>query len=129
MPLPPALAARLAKRGLLKDASVAGYDPSQGKVVEPVQGHVQGFRIRSQGERPPGSGSGVPSYGYEGRNLAEPEEEVFAENYDEQVTNQSYELVRASAARASAPDQTSGTCIMIVFPGANSFGEWGFGSR
>jgi len=106
MPLPPALAARLAKRGLLKDASVAGYDPSQGKVVEPMQGHVQGFRGRSQAERAPGSGSGVPSYGYEGRNLAEPEEEVFAENYDEQVTNQSYEMVRASATRASAPDPT-----------------------
>lgn len=101
MPLPPALAARLAKRGLLKDASVAGYDPSLGKAVEPVQG----FRGRSQGGAP-GAGSGAPSYGYEGRNLAEPEEEVFAENYDEQVVNQSYEMVRASANKTSAPDPT-----------------------
>ena len=35
MPLPPALAARLAKRGILRDASVAGYDPQLGKALEP----------------------------------------------------------------------------------------------
>ena len=30
MPIPPALAARLAKRGLMKDASVQGFDPATG---------------------------------------------------------------------------------------------------
>ena len=35
MPLPPALAAKLAKRGLLKDASVAGYDPALGRATQP----------------------------------------------------------------------------------------------
>ena len=92
MPLPPALAARLAKRGLLKDASVAGYDPQLGKAVEQQQGRGRqgpGGRGRGGGGRGGigggGGGGGVPSYGYEGRNLMEPEEEVFAENYDEQV--------------------------------------------
>lgn len=59
MPLPPALAARLAKRGLLKDASVEGFDPAQGKVV--------------------------PNKGRESnnRNQYAPQEEVFAEDYDD----------------------------------------------
>ena len=89
MPLPPALAARLAKRGILRDASVAGYDPQLGKAVDNVQ----------QGRGRPGhvAGSGGGSaYGYEGRNLQEPEEEVFAENYDEHVVNQSYEKVKSA---------------------------------
>jgi len=94
MPLPAALAARLAKRGILKDASVAGYDPHLGKAVDPV--HIKG---RPGGGGHSGNGaSGVPSYGYEGRNLMEPEEEVFAENYDEHVVNQSYEKVKTATA-------------------------------
>ena len=72
MPLPPALAAKLAKRGLLKDASVQGYDPGTGKVLDQE-------RTKS-GKLVPRSGGGS-SYGYEGRNLGQ-EEEVFAESYD-----------------------------------------------
>ena len=33
MPIPPALAARLAKRGLMKDASVQGFDPATGRTT------------------------------------------------------------------------------------------------
>jgi len=85
MPLPPALAARLAKRGLLKDATVAGYDPVQGRVVEQERSFKGGKSYPKSGA---GGGSGnmrdvsKNSYGYEGRNLAQPEEEVFAESYD-----------------------------------------------
>jgi len=78
MPLPPALAARLAKRGILRDASVAGYDPHLGKALEPQPQKGRGGSS-SVGV---GGGGGVPSYGYEGRNLHQPEEEVFAESYD-----------------------------------------------
>jgi len=60
MPLPPALAARLAKRGLIKDAAVEGFDPAQGKVV---------------------ANKGRDSFN---RNQSShPQEEVFAEDYDE----------------------------------------------
>ena len=98
MPLPPALAARLAKRGLLKDASVAGYDPQLGKAVEQSHhGRGRGGGQHGGGQGGHGASSGVPSYGYEGRNLMEPEEEVFAESYDEQVVNQSYERVKSAA--------------------------------
>ena len=101
MPLPPALAARLAKRGILRDASVAGYDPQLGKAVDNVP---QG---RGRPGHVPGSGGGS-AYGYEGRNLQEPEEEVFAENYDEHVVNQSYEKVKTanSGALNNANDLT-----------------------
>ena len=100
MPLPPALAARLAKRGLLKDASVAGYDPQLGKAVEQTH-HSRGRGLGGNlggggGHGASSGGGGVPSYGYEGRNLMEPEEEVFAESYDEQVVNQSYERVKSA---------------------------------
>ena len=76
MPLPPALAQRLAKRGLLKDASVQGFDPVQGRAVE--QAFTKGGRAFNKG----GSGNmkeagGKSSYGYEGRNLGQGEEEVF----------------------------------------------------
>jgi len=94
MPLPPALAARLAKRGILKDASVAGYDPQLGKAVE--GGHTKGRPVAS----------GQPSYGYEGRNLQEPEEEVFAENYDEHVVNQGYERVKSAMSGGPICDPT-----------------------
>jgi len=57
MPLPPALAAKLAKRGLLKDSSVSGYDPQAGRVVD----------NKAQYEQPP----------------PQEEEEVFAEDYDD----------------------------------------------
>ena len=81
MPLPPALAQRLAKRGLLKDASVQGFDPVQGRAVE--QAFTKGGKAYNKG----GSGNmkeagGKSSYGYEGRNLGQGEEEVFAESYD-----------------------------------------------
>jgi len=56
MPLPPALAARLAKRGILKDASVEGFDPQLGKVAD--------------------------NRGWE-RKPVEEQEEVFAEDYDD----------------------------------------------
>eukprot|EP00092_Neocalanus_flemingeri_P001573 GFUD01001676.1.p1 GENE.GFUD01001676.1~~GFUD01001676.1.p1 ORF type:complete len:328 (-),score=128.60 GFUD01001676.1:57-1040(-) len=79
MPLPPALAARLAKRGILRDASVAGYDPQLGKALDP---QPQKGRGGVGGGGAGGRGDGVPSYGYEGRNLQQPEEEVFAESYD-----------------------------------------------
>jgi len=86
MPLPPALAARLAKRGLLKDASVQGYDPLQGKVVEQERNGKGGRNMPKTTTGGGGSGNmrdvGKSSYGYEGRNLAQPEEEVFAESYD-----------------------------------------------
>lgn len=59
MPLPPALAARLARRGLIKDAAVEGFDPAQGKVV---------------------SNKGRDSYN---RNQSSQQEEVFAEDYDD----------------------------------------------
>jgi len=81
MPLPPALASRLAKRGILKDASVAGYDPHLGKALEPQSAKGRGGN-NVTGSNNTGGGSGVPSYGYEGRNLTQPEEEVFAESYD-----------------------------------------------
>jgi len=82
MPLPPALAAKLARRGILRDASVAGFDPQLGKVVDqPTTGGNQ--RSNSGGQQ--GSGS---SYGYEGRN---PEEEVFAESYDDNAVTSSYD--------------------------------------
>jgi len=58
MPLPPALAARLAKRGLLKDSSVQGYDPQMGQVPD-----------NKNWDRKPS--------GYEDQ------EEVFAEDYDD----------------------------------------------
>ena len=112
MPLPPALAARLAKRGLLKDASVAGYDPQLGKAVEPVHGRGRNGLVQVGGHRGgSGGGGGVPSYGYEGRNLAEPEEEVFAENYDEHVVNQSYERVKSGHTTAAHdPTRFIGHC-------------------
>jgi len=103
MPLPPALAARLAKRGILKDASVAGYDPSLGKAVEPTHGHGRGRGVQ-QGHGAPGTGA--PAYGYEGRNLTEPEEEVFAENYDETIVNQSFERAKAGTGGAVVCDPT-----------------------
>jgi len=78
MPLPPALAAKLAKRGLLKDASVAGYDPALGRATQPQP--VKGRTIL--GSSGGGGDRGVPSYGYEGRNIHQ-EEEVFAESYDD----------------------------------------------
>lgn len=80
MPLPPALAARLAKRGILRDASVAGFDPQAGKVIDqPTTGNQRS-----------GSGGGS-SYGYEGRSITA-EEEVFAESYDDNaVTTPSYD--------------------------------------
>ena len=96
MPLPPALAARLAKRGILKDASVAGYDPQLGKAVD---GGPKGRPGNLQS-------SGQPSYGYEGRNLQEPEEEVFAENYDEHVVNQGYERVKSAMSGGPICDPT-----------------------
>lgn len=60
MPLPPALAARLAKRGILKDSTVEGFDPQLGRVAE----------------------KGRDSYGG-GRAAQEEQEEVFAEDYDD----------------------------------------------
>lgn len=86
MPLPAALAARLAKRGLLKDATVAGYDPLQGKVVEQER-TVKGGRAKSGAATANIREQGKSSYGYEGRNLAPPEEEVFAESYDTETGN------------------------------------------
>jgi len=88
MPLPPALAARLAKRGILRDASVAGYDPHLGKALEPQpQKGRGGGGGGGGGGGSSGHGGGVPSYGYEGRNLHQPEEEVFAESYDNENTD------------------------------------------
>ena len=110
MPLPPALAARLAKRGLLKDASVAGYDPQLGKAVEQQQqgrGRPGGAGGGARGARVGGGGS-VPSYGYEGRNLMEPEEEVFAENYDEQVVNNLYDKTRTGNTTTVDPSKFIG---------------------
>ena len=80
MPIPPALAARLAKRGLMKDASVQGFDPATGKVNEQEKSWKGGrsFPKSSDG----GAESNKSSYGYEGRNLGQEDEEVFAESYD-----------------------------------------------
>ena len=108
MPLPPALAARLAKRGILRDASVAGYDPQLGKAVETTQhqgrGRGAGPGPRGRGTSRKDGGGGVPSYGYEGRNLMEPEEEVFAENYDEHVVNT---VTRSGGQNANIPADPS----------------------
>lgn len=79
MPLPPALAARLAKRGLLKDATVAGYDPVQGKVLDQDKNFKRPLPKSGGGSGTAREGGNKSSYGYEGRNL---EEEVFAESYD-----------------------------------------------
>jgi len=69
MPLPPALAAKLARRGILKDASVEGYDPVQGRAVElQPEDRYKGKR-RSQKEQQ--------------QQPTQPEEEVFAESYDD----------------------------------------------
>lgn len=68
MPLPPALAAKLAKRGILKDASVEGYDPVQGRAVELLP--EDRYKGRKKWTNPPGQNK-------------EPEEEVFAESYDD----------------------------------------------
>lgn len=62
MPLPPALAARLAKRGLLKDSSVAGFDPQLGRVVD---------------------NKGRDSHHSHRDHQQEEQEEVFAEDYDD----------------------------------------------
>jgi len=75
MPLPAALAARLAQRGLLKDSTVQGFDPASGKVVQ------EEWKGGKKIVKPAGPG-GKSSYGYEGRNLGQGEEEVFAESYD-----------------------------------------------
>eukprot|EP00088_Acartia_fossae_P067710 TRINITY_DN8479_c0_g1_i1.p1 TRINITY_DN8479_c0_g1~~TRINITY_DN8479_c0_g1_i1.p1 ORF type:complete len:327 (-),score=89.10 TRINITY_DN8479_c0_g1_i1:3-983(-) len=61
MPLPPALAARLAKRGILKDASVEGFDPASGRVL-------------------PYPDKGRDSYRHHNSSQ---QEEVFAEDYDD----------------------------------------------
>jgi len=71
MPIPPALAARLAKRGLMKDASVQGFDPATGKVrQEKSWKGGRSFPSDSGGDGKTVEGMG--SYGYE--------EEVFAEH-------------------------------------------------
>ena len=64
MPIPPALAARLAKRGLMKDASVQGFDPATGKVrQEKSWKGGRSFPSDSGGDGKTVEGMG--SYGYE----------------------------------------------------------------
>jgi len=69
----------------LRDASVAGYDPHLGKALEPQPQKGRGGGGGGGGGSS-GHGGGV-SYGYEGRNLHQPEEEVFAESYDNENTD------------------------------------------
>jgi len=64
MPLPPALAAKLAKRGILKDASVEGFDPVLGRVVPNNKGRDSYNRSHQQQQH-------------------HQHEEVFAEDYDD----------------------------------------------
>lgn len=79
MPLPPALAARLAKRGILKDATVAGFDPESGRVVD--------HPASKNRDRDSGYG-----YGQHRQQHQDPrdedddedeQEEVYAEDYDD----------------------------------------------
>jgi len=72
MPLPPALAAKLARRGILKDASVEGYDPVQGRAFElQPEDRYKGGRQRQEKQQ------------HYHQQHDQPEEEVFAESYDD----------------------------------------------
>jgi len=74
MPLPPALAAKLARRGILKDASVEGYDPVQGRAFElQPEDRYKGGRHRQEQQQ----------QHHQQQQQHQPEEEVFAESYDD----------------------------------------------
>lgn len=68
MPLPPALAARLAKRGIIKDSSVAGYDPQLGRVADKGRDEFSSSGRAAREEQ---------------LNSSNTVEEVFAEDYDD----------------------------------------------
>jgi len=75
MPLPPALAAKLAKRGLLKDASVEGFDPQLGRVADNQTKGRDGYGGHSNNRQ--------HHHHQQTHHQPEEQEEVFAEDYDD----------------------------------------------
>jgi len=74
MPLPPALAAKLARRGLLKDASVEGFDPQLGRVVDNPPKTRDAYASHHQRHL---------EQQHHRHQQPEEQEEVFAEDYDD----------------------------------------------